>query len=127
VRCVRNAPPIPVPPLERQYSLQSDTVTDAVTGLVWERTPPTTSQSWADASARCAGIVLDGRAARLPTVKELLSITDETKSTNAISIVFDNAIGASFWTKTQGWVVSFDVGQVLRIGTSHRSRCVASL
>jgi len=126
VRCVRNAPAVGTP-VPRQYILALETVTDQTSGLIWERNAPTVETAWAAAQTRCAGLTLGGKTARLPTVKELLTLVDELKSTNPISTSFTGAKEDRQWTAVQKWGVSFNAGQVIPTAQSHTSRCVASL
>ena len=50
---------------------------DAVTGLIWERAPPTTDITHAAATAYCDGLTLSGFTDwRLPSFLELVSIAD---------------------------------------------------
>ncbi|MBX3207626.1 MAG: DUF1566 domain-containing protein [Labilithrix sp.] len=126
-RCVRGGPPLGAP-IAKTYDVSADTVIDPVTRLAWERTPPDTLHEHADAAARCAGLVLGGRTMRLPTVKELASIVDETRMTPAIAPVFgDRAV--RFSTANARWLVDFDRGDTFQAasGFSYRARCVATL
>ncbi|MFR9619814.1 MAG: DUF1566 domain-containing protein [Rikenellaceae bacterium] len=53
------------------------TVTDLNTGLTWQQTPPSQGMSWAEAQAYCDSLNLAGHGDwRLPTAKELYSISD---------------------------------------------------
>src|SRR6202142_4217978 len=58
------------------------TVYDTKTKLTWQRTAPSKEYTWADAKTYCAGVgaALSGTGWRLPTMKELLTIVDETRS-----------------------------------------------
>lgn len=133
----------PVPPEKPvDYSTTPDTATDSVTGLVWQRVPPTTTYSRADAVAYCETLDLGGRTDwRLPTRIELLSILDSTSTKPAInSTVFTgtptSGLGSMFWTSTPdavygagfGWMVDFRYGQTnggATATTTYGVRCVA--
>jgi hypothetical protein len=98
-RCVRSAGS---PPLVSRYIVgngsAAGTVYDQATKLTWERVG---SQDvlWADAKARCAGLVLDGAGWRLPTITELQSIVDESRTNPAIdATAFPATRSAGFWT-----------------------------
>jgi hypothetical protein len=55
------------------------TVTDNVTGLMWGQEQSTQSMSWSDAKTYCSNLVLGGYDDwRLPSLKELWSIRDES-------------------------------------------------
>jgi hypothetical protein len=117
------------------------TVTDNVTGLMWQKTLPVTSpppyQIWNDAVATCRGLRLAGYDNwRLPSAIELLSIVDYGHANPAIDqSVFPNTPASPFWTSstTPGagamyWVVLFDDGRTIPEGaftqTYSYARCV---
>ena len=53
------------------------TVTDKLTGLMWQQTVPTMAYTWSGAVAYCSSVNLDSHTDwRLPTVVELVSIVD---------------------------------------------------
>ena len=98
------------------------TVTDNVTGLVWQKAV-TTSQAYAwiapldsngnclmnctyPAQDYCTSLALAGRTWHLPTRIELLSIVDYTKQPGINATYFPNTPGSKYhWTSTP-WVVS---------------------
>jgi hypothetical protein len=95
------------------------TVTDGVTGLIWQKTVPGQAYDWADAIAYCAGLGLGGKTGwRLPTAIELLSIVDPARYNPSIdSAVFPNTPAQYCWTSTpyvgasgSAWAVHFDEG-----------------
>jgi hypothetical protein len=102
-RCVRD----PVVRGGGRYTLTTDTVSDAFTGLMWERIPSATERSDADAAAYCnaANIgTLDGW--RLPTRNELLTVVDVTRHPTAIdTTVFGIPAAVNFF-----WSSSLDAG-----------------
>lgn len=126
-RCVRGGPPLGAP-AAKVYELTAATVIDPVTRLAWERTPPDSATEHADASSRCGDLVLEGRTMRLPSVKELVSIVDETRSGPATAPAFGD-YAVRFWTANPRWVVELDRGNTFQAasGFSYHARCVASL
>ncbi len=102
------------------------TVTDDVTGLMWQKTLPVTSPPpywrWADALLYCQGLRLAGFDNwRLPSAIELLSIVDYGHANPAIDqTVFPNTPALTFWTSTTTasaagsyWAVLFEDGRAI--------------
>ncbi|MBU0673780.1 MAG: DUF1566 domain-containing protein [Proteobacteria bacterium] len=97
------------------------TITDNVTGLVWQQSDDYISRSWEQAISYCEALVL-GRTSdwRLPNVKELRSIVDESKINPAIDLdMFRRTVWSGYWTSTtynkistDAWVVEFAYGYV---------------
>jgi hypothetical protein len=79
------------------------TVTDTITGLIWQRDESSTGgETWAEAQAYCASLVLGGvNDWRLPAWKELLTILDLTNAGagNIDQGVF-NIPSAESWTSS---------------------------
>ena len=98
------------------------TVTDKITGLMWQQAAPATMYSWADALTYCPTLTLGGHGDwRLPTVIELSSLVDRSTSTGPTinTTAFPNAPTTYFWTSspsagspTSAWAVSFGSGFV---------------
>lgn len=91
-----------------------DMVADSYTGLLWQQHSPTTTFAFSDAVSYCVALNYGGYSDwRLPTVVELLSIQDMSKSTCAptmgIAYAVDFSTGASSQTNTT---------------TTYRARCV---
>jgi hypothetical protein len=126
---IQLATPWPMPnpaasglPNPAQYDTsQPGVVIDRVTGLSWQRDVDPASYLPPDAAALCAGLSLGGAAWRLPTLIELLSIVDFTRSSPSIDPdAFPATPGDSFWTSTpvvgadgpsgQAWYVGFTTG-----------------
>jgi hypothetical protein len=108
---------------------------DRVTRLWWEREPPGTTSSWADADARCAGLVLGGEGDwRLPSMLELFSLLDESAVDAPVidRAAFPHTLAADFWSATrpsevQALVVAFDIDWAYRhadLDVARASRCV---
>jgi hypothetical protein len=123
-RCVRGAPALGAP-IAKQYIVATDTVTDPTTGLVWEKTPPETEGTLANADTRCKALVLGGHTMRLPGVKELASMVDETKRDPASNGAF-GAYSVRMFTSNERWTVEFTDGATVQgpPGFSYWSRCV---
>jgi hypothetical protein len=82
-----------------QFELREMLAVDRGTGLVWRRDVQTAS-SQLEAEALCNA--MDSSSFRLPTLKELLTIVDETKIDPAIDEeTFSVSDALTFWTSTE--------------------------
>jgi hypothetical protein len=112
-------------PPHTRFTVSGDgaTILDGMTGRVWQRGVSDAAKTWDDANAYCASLSsLPGIAWRLPTIIELLSIVEPTRSEPAIdttvfSLGASKASGDPFWTSTRStngssmrWAVNFNVG-----------------
>jgi hypothetical protein len=97
------------------------TVTDTKTGLIWQQGEPG-AMTWGDALAHCEGLSLGANSDwRLPNVKELESLTDDTGNSPAIdTLLFPKANASYYWSSTTkayspdyAWDVDFINGGVL--------------
>jgi hypothetical protein len=129
-----------------QFDVSADglTVTDTITGLVWQRDGSGTREgcggsdkltcTWAQAKAYCASLSLGGVSGwRLPARMELSAIVDFTKTNPTIdAAAFPNTPAALFWTSSPVgsssyvWLVYFSHGgsDVNLVGNYNRVRCV---
>ena len=98
-----------------KYTLSPDgqTITDSSTGLMWAvETLDTMTQATAFEAAKAS--TLSGHSDwRVPTVRELQSIVDHSRSNPACALVF-RAKSAGYWTSTDyapdpalAWIVVF--------------------
>lgn len=121
------------------YDIQSETVRDLVTGLVWQRQSVGPPMNQAEAEAACAASQVQGHDDwRLPTATELISIVDWTRSGPAISpAAFPQTAPLPYWSASRhalkidfGWAVDFDTGRLdfgpFKIEMPLRVRCVRS-
>ncbi len=121
------------------YVLASDIVSDSVTGLMWQDDNPTLYDPISGNSAEtyCAALSLSGYADwRLPTVYELLTLADRSKSSPAIDATLFRTIGDpgntyQFWSSTmksstERRVVNFTYGDESAVSStsSYPIRCV---
>ena len=115
--CVRGAPPSAGP---RLRSDGAGTVTDDATGLVWQREAPAETMTWEEALDYCMRLNLAGHGDwRLPNIKELRSLCDDSAAQPLPSSLFPRVRGGSAWTSTsennrldRAWHVSLDTGLV---------------
>ncbi len=117
------------------YETQTHTVTDNITGFVWQREAPHDDMTWSEAASYCRQLDLgDGSTWRLPSRIELVSLVDFTRASPAMDEgAFPGAPGGWFWTASpsagahnQAWAVDFSGGDSGTILTSVRAkaRCI---
>ncbi len=103
---------------ESSFTVTSNRVTDATTGLVWERTPSAAGMTWPEALAYCEAQTTDGFSDwRLPNVMELRTIVDYTRFMPAIDTAVFEETGEIHWTGSTcanvpvvAWGVDFSTG-----------------
>jgi Protein of unknown function (DUF1566) len=113
------------------------TVTDNVTGLMWQQTVPLLELTWADALSYCTTLAVGGHSDwRLPTEIELISLLDYSTSPT-INAVFTRSPTTTFWSSTllvnsdssYAWWVDLMIGQVsnadvMGFPPTNAARCV---
>jgi hypothetical protein len=97
------------------------TVTDNVTGLLWQQGEPGPMR-WDSALSYCEGLYLAGHSDwRLPNIKELESLTSDTRYNPAIDTnFFPSVIASAYWSSTtnayvnpsNAWFVHFYDGHI---------------
>jgi alpha-tubulin suppressor-like RCC1 family protein len=124
------------PNLQTHVNNYDGTVTDAVTGLVWQLQPQSPTFTYADATAYCATLSLDGFADwRLPSLIELVSISEYAASDpRPDPLFFGDVTTETFWSSTVvadstywAWVVVYREGRYTyfdSMGTQNAVRCV---
>jgi hypothetical protein len=119
---------------EAAYLVDNGTVTDTKTGLMWQQGENST-MTWEAALSFCEGLSLGGHSDwRLPNIKELESLTDDTRYNPAIETTFfPNAHAPGYWSSTTNaegshgaWYVVFGHGIVSNNykNSSYYVRCV---
>ncbi|HRP68662.1 MAG TPA: DUF1566 domain-containing protein [Turneriella sp.] len=122
------------------------TVTDTTTNLVWQKcsygqdndavcSNSAGTRTWQQALQYCNALALNGRAWRLPSVVELLSIADKTKSSPALdSTSFPATVSGTYWSSTpytsdvnKAWIVYSGTGFSASTAKMNNNpvRCVA--
>ncbi len=98
-----------------------DVVLDKETGLVWERSPSTTTRDWYSAIYTAYDKYLGGRKGwRLPTIEELASLVDRNEGPPTLPSGHPFAVQSSdYWSSTTAaadtsykWLVPFTTGIV---------------
>jgi len=111
------------------------TVTDNVTGLMWQQPVPNTAITWTAAVTSCPTLTLGGHHDwRLPTGIELISILDYGQAVAPlIDAVFTSTPIVNYWASntlagspTNAWSVNFANGVTLPNAntTTYYARCV---
>jgi hypothetical protein len=106
------------PNLEAYTNNGDGTVSDNVTGLIWQQTGPTGTYSQASAAAYCTGLNLGGlQDWRLPSMIELLSLVDLSVNPTINATYFPGTMGVIYWSSTPtagmagtAWVIKFSIG-----------------
>ncbi|MBM4387567.1 MAG: DUF1566 domain-containing protein, partial [Deltaproteobacteria bacterium] len=113
------------------------TVSDSGTGLMWQKATAPGTYKWKDALKYCEDLTLAGYSDwRLPDIKELSSIVDDSKYGPAIdSIYFPDTKSDWYWSSSSdasdtsfAWGVGFSYGYVDDgyKGNDNYVRCVRS-
>jgi hypothetical protein len=118
-----------------RYDVAAGLVTDTHTGLVWQQTDSGGSYTFAAAQQHCADL---GASFRAPSVKELLTLVDESRANPAVdSAVFSTIpnggnLVSCYQTSTPlagtnlAWLVCFDAGRPTydSVNDAYRVLCV---
>jgi hypothetical protein len=117
-----------------RYTTANGTVYDTKTKLTWQEAVPTGTYTWANAKAYCAGLSLNGTGWRLPTIKELQTIVDDSQANPSIdTTAFPSTPTSWFWSSSPlagspslAWWVNFFYGDTLHVdvSNSYYVRCV---
>jgi hypothetical protein len=117
-----------------RYTTSSGTVYDTKTKLTWQQAVAPGTYAWAGAKAYCAGLNLGGTGWRLPTIKELQTIVDDSQTNPSIdTTAFPSTPADWFWSSSPlagsssvAWGVSFNDGVTANGDVSDTSlvRCV---
>ena len=66
-------------PAQRYSHPTQDTVYDTKTKLTWQRAVASTTYDWAGAKTYCRDLSLNGQGWRVPTIKEMETIVDDSR------------------------------------------------
>jgi hypothetical protein len=120
-----------------RYVTAGGTVYDTKTKLTWQQTVSSKTYTWVDAKTYCVdvGASLGGTGWRLPTIKELQTIVDESRCYPSMDPTAFSATpgGWFFWSsspvaalQSSAWFVNFSDGSAYHFAVSNASnvRCV---
>ncbi len=98
--------------LQASYTDNGDgTVTDEVTGLMWQQTPTSGSISWEEANEYCESLELAGYDDwRMPTLKELYSFSDFSEGWPYIDTAYFDLAGRDVSKDEQYWADNYYAG-----------------
>lgn len=136
VRCVRDTTPRRSAPA-RRFTINADhTVTDLATGLIWQQDDAPAAFAWEAALQYARSLVLGGHGDwRLPNIKELQSLNDETRVNPSIDrTAFPGAQPTEYWSSTtlfsrdagRAWTLDFrqGIGSYADKTALRRVRCI---
>lgn len=119
----------------RFVNISAFIVLDRQTGLLWEARPPVKKMSYFEAIDYCANLQIEKTGQwRLPHIKELASIIDESSYNPSIYPYFKSERGL-YWSITlnaadhdYAWLINFNDGHIhsFRNDTQYFVRCVRS-
>jgi len=100
------------------FTKTANIVTDNITGLQWQDDATGSPMNWHAAIDHCEVLSLDGFSDwRLPNLKELTSIVDDSTASPAIESTFQNTASSHYWSSTtfvghvgRAWIVGFYFG-----------------
>jgi hypothetical protein len=114
----------------------NDTITDNVTGIVWQKQDDGTARTWDAAITYCDNLSLGGQTDwRLPSRIELISLIDNSVYNPAINnTIFPSTFSSNYWSSTtsalntsNAWYVNFYYGfsnVLFDKATTNYARCV---
>jgi hypothetical protein len=121
-----NSPGLGLPNPAEYDTSTAGTVVDKVTGLTWQQPISSSTFLQSAASTYCAGL---GVGWRLPSLIELVTIVEYTRSPSVDAVAFPGTPSAPFVTSTSAggpWFVDFQMGKPYldTTGMGARVRCV---
>jgi hypothetical protein len=120
VRCVRASANSSVDASAGEYVIATGEDEDTQTGLIWQQADNGEALSgWSAAQAYCGSLRLNGHAWRVPSIKELETLVDESKDRPAIDTnafpgtANEHYCSSSAWGNPPlaAWYVDFSTGQ----------------
>jgi hypothetical protein len=120
VRTVRNTKPATV--ITDRFKDNGDgTITDNLTGLIWQQIQSPNTLTWEEALVYASGLSLAGKSDwRLPDIKEIQSLNDVKQSKPSFNKnFFTGVLSGNFWSSTtmqnvttKAWDINVDYGIV---------------
>ena len=103
---------------DAKFVRSGDIIVDSSSSLEWQDSITPVEKSWEDAIDYCENLSLSSKNDwRLPNIKELFSIVDDSKSNPAINSSFINVISREYWSSSttafsssNAWYIDFSDG-----------------
>jgi len=119
----------------RSYTSNGDgTVTDNVTGLIWQESDDGTLRDWNNAKSYCESLSTAGLTWQLPSMDQLIELSDKGTNNPAIDTAFNNTKDSEYWSADEYlgterddiWTVNFTNSRTNNPEKSveHYVRCV---
>jgi formylglycine-generating enzyme required for sulfatase activity len=108
-------------PVARFTDNGDGTVSDLITGLVWQKIQPPQTMTWEEALAYAKTVLLAGKSDwRLPNIREIQSLNDVSLFKPSFNkTFFPNLLSGNFWSSTtmhqtasKAWDINIDYGIV---------------
>ncbi len=116
-------------PVPRFADNGDGTTTDTLTGLMWQKAPPTTESNWDNTLTYAGGLTLAGYDDwHLPNVNELMSLIDFGQANTAQALnaggLFSGVRADTYWTSTRTPYTPYGVSYawIVNAGTGAPSR-----
>jgi hypothetical protein len=138
VRCVSSTRPGALPKLYDAVATGEEQ--DVETGLIWQQADSGTTMAFSAAAPYCASLALNGHTWRVPSIKELSTLVDETPPISKVSPAIDTttfpstAASTPYWSSSlfdgeaatahDPWVINFEDGFTEYNQTAALVRCV---
>lgn len=118
-----------------EFTKTGGIVTDSITKLQWQDDTVSAELTWTRAIEECEALDLGGHNDwRMPNIKELSSLIDDSRRRPAITLVFQNTVNAYYWSSTThagsdtlAYSIYFDSGTINTSRKRYRDyyvRCV---
>lgn len=107
--------------VQPSYTKSSEglTVTDNVTGLIWQKTPDPSHYNWQQAVDYCDSLTLSGYDDwRMPNLKELFSISDFSQGWPYLNTTYFDLAGTEVSKDEQYWSSNYYVGVTVEGGSA---------
>lgn len=137
-RCVSPSPSGPLPVIYTEIA--AGEIKDNLTGLIWQQASTAAAMPFAGAADVCAHLNLNGHVWRLPSIKELSTLVNETPPITKVSPAIDTMLfpdtpsNGVYWssslfggkptTEHLPWVINFTDGFTQASKAEARVKCV---